>query len=258
MRWQPRAWWGIGWATFTALNALLVIVWPILIAPLFNRFTPLEDGPLRDRVLQLSEEADVRIDDVLVVDASRRSTVENAYVAGLGGTKRMVLYDTLIEGGSEDETAFVVAHELGHEKESHVLKGVALAALGLLAGFGALAWLSGRPGIWRWAGAEGIADVRALPVLLLFAAVAGLLTLPLQNSVSRSFESRADEVALDLTNDPDTAVRTFRRLAFANLADLRAPQAVVTLLYSHPAIPDRIEAALDHDRAAVAGKAAAP
>ena len=250
VRGQPRAWWLIGWATFTGLTALLTFLWPVAIAPLFNRFTPLEQGPLRERVVDLAADAGVRLDDVLVADASRRSTLENAYVAGLGATKRMVLYDTLIEAGDEDQTAFVVAHELGHEVESHVPKGVALSSLGLLVGFGGLFLLSRSEGVWRWAGAEGAGDVAALPLLILYTVVAGLLLLPFQNAVSRSFERRADRIALDLTDDPDTAVRSFRRLAYANLSDLDPSPVVVTLLYTHPPVQDRIRAALARARAA--------
>ncbi|MEA2433048.1 MAG: endopeptidase [Actinomycetota bacterium] len=244
IRWQPRSWWVFGWIAFTILNAVLVLLWPVLIAPLFNKFTPLEDGPTRARVLQLADEAGVDLNEVYVVDASKRSNLENAYVAGLGGTKRMVLYDTLLSSGDQDETAFVVAHELGHEVEHHVLKGVLIATVGLLAGFAALAWLSHRDAIWAWAGASGVGDVRALPLLLVFVSLATLILLPAQNGVSRSFESRADEIALELTHDPDAAVKAFRRLAFKNLADLRPPRPLVWLLYSHPPIPDRIGAAM--------------
>jgi STE24 endopeptidase len=246
VRWQPRWWWLWGWAAFTALTALLVFVYPILIAPLFNRFTPLEDASLRAGVVRLAEEAGVEIDDVLVADASRRTTAENAYVSGLGETKRVVLYDTLISSGSDDETLFVVAHELGHEVHDHVLKNVALASLGLFVGFGTLALLSHRPGIWSWAGAAGIDDLRAIPLLLLFATAAGLVLLPAQNAVSRHYERQADEVAITLTGDAETAVRSFRRLAFSNIADLRPPEAAVAILYTHPPIPERIESFLEH------------
>ncbi|MGH2748870.1 MAG: M48 family metallopeptidase [Actinomycetota bacterium] len=245
VRWQPRWWWLWGWAAFTGLTALLVFVYPVVIAPLFNRFAPLEDASLRAGVVRLAEEAGVEVDDVLVIDASRRTTAENAYVAGLGETKRVVLYDTLIASGSDDETLFVVAHELGHEVHDHVVKGVALASLGLFVGFGALAWLSHRPGIWSWGGATGIGDLRAIPLLLLFATVAGLVLLPAQNALSRRFERQADEVAIALTGDAETAVRSFRRLAFSNIADLRPPDAAVAILYTHPPIPERIESFLE-------------
>lgn len=244
VRWAPRTWWLWGWAAFTALTALMVWLYPVAIAPLFNKFTPLEDAELTRRITTVAQDAGVHVDEVLVSDASRRTTTENAYVAGLGSTKQVVLYDTLLESGSEDETLFVVAHELGHEKENHVVKNLVVTSLGLLLGFGALKLLAGWSGLWSWTGASGIADLRALPVLLLFGVIAGFLTLPMQNTVSRNFEQRADEIALELTSEPEVAVRSFRRLALANLADLRPPSLAVWLLFSHPPIPERIETAL--------------
>jgi STE24 endopeptidase len=244
VRWQPRAWWLWGWAAFTLLSATLVFLWPVVIAPLFNRFTPLQDEGLATRIRAVARAAGVDVREVLVADASRRSTAENAYVAGLGATKRMVLYDTLLESGDEDETMFVVAHELGHEAEGHVLKNVILSSCGLLAGFALLAWLGTRTWTWSWAGASGPGDVRALPVVATFAVLMSLFTLPFETAVSRRFEARADEIAISLTNAPDVAVRTFRRLAFANLADLDPPRVAVTLLYTHPPLPDRIREVL--------------
>ena len=244
VRLAPKTWWLWGWAAFSILTLVITFAWPILIAPLFNRFTPIEDAALERRVRDLAAEAGVEIDTVLVADASRRSTAENAYVAGVGSSKRMVLYDTLIAAGDEDETALVVAHELGHEKGDHVWKNVAIASAGLFIGFAVLGWLASRAGFWAWAGAEGPGDIRAMPLLLIFATVAGLLTLPLQSAVSRSFEREADRVAVELTQDPDTAVRVFRRLAFSNLADLRPPRIAVWTLYTHPPVADRIRAAL--------------
>jgi STE24 endopeptidase len=244
VRGQPRAWWLWGWAAFTLLNTTLVFLWPVVIAPLFNRFTPLPDEALAARIRMVARTAGVDVREVLVADASRRSTAENAYVAGLGATKRMVLYDTLLEAGDDDETMFVVAHELGHESESHVPKNVVLSSLGLLVGFATLAWLGPRAWMWSWAGAAGPGDLRALPVVALFALVMGVVTLPLETAVSRRFEARADEIAISLTREPDVAVRTFRRLAFANLADLDPPKAAVALLYTHPPLPDRIREVL--------------
>ena len=248
VRWQPRTWWLLGWAAFTLLTALITFLYPILIAPLFNKFTPLQEGPLRDRVFAMAEDAGVSVDDVLVADASRRTTAENAYVAGIGSSKRLVLYDTLLAAGSEDETLHVVAHELGHRSENHVFQNVVIASIGLFVGFGALAWLSGKPGFWAWGGAEGIADLRAIPMILIFVTVATLVLTPLESLVSRRHEAKADEIALELTEDPDTAIRTFRRLAFSNLADLRPPEVAVAVLFTHPPIPERIESAQRFER----------
>lgn len=245
VRWQPRTWWLWGWVTFSLLTVLLVFLYPVAIAPLFNRFTPVPDRALAGRIERLAARAGIDVEEVLVADASKRSTAENAYVAGLGGTKRVVLYDTLIDSGGPEETEFVAAHELGHAVENHVLKGVALSCLGLLTGFAALAWLARRPGFWSWAGAESIADLRAIPALLLFVAVISLVLLPLENAVSRHFEATADRIAIELTHDPNAAVRSFRRLAFANIADLRPPAPAVWLLFTHPPLPQRIRASLE-------------
>ncbi len=248
IRWQPRTWWLIGWGAFTLLTVVMTFLYPVVITPLFNRFTSLEEGSLRERAFALASEAGVSVDDVLVSDASRRTTAENAYVAGIGSSKRLVLYDTLIEAGSEDETLHVVAHELGHRAEGHVLQNVIVASVGLLGGFGALAWLARRQGIWEWGGAEGISDLRAIPLLMLFVTVVTLVLLPAENLISRAHERKADEIALELTDDPSTAVRTFRRLAFSNLADLRPHSLAIATLFTHPSIPERIEAALQSER----------
>jgi STE24 endopeptidase len=244
VRWQPRWWWLLGWLAFSLLTAVLVFLYPLVITPLFNKFTPLHDPRLLSSVHRLAAEAHVHIDEVLVADASKRTTAENAYVAGLGSSKRLVIYDTLLTQQNPKETEFVIAHELGHEKKNHVLKGVGLACVGLLVAFALLRVLSGRASIWHWGGAMGVGDLRALPLLLLFATVMTVLTLPIQNGFSRHFESQADAVAIHLTHDPGPAVAAFRRLAFANLSDLRPPELAVWLLYTHPPVQDRIQAVL--------------
>jgi STE24 endopeptidase len=243
VRWQPQTWWLWGAGAFTVLTVLLVFLYPVAIAPLFNRFTPLSDDALVQRIEDLGGRAGIDVDEVLVADASRRSTAENAYVAGLGATKQVVVYDTLVANGSVDETLFVVAHELGHESERHVLKNVAISAVGLFLGFGLLAWLVARGSLLSWTGASGVADLRVIPGLLLFATVVGLLSMPVQNAVSRSFEGAADRIAFDLTGDPDPAVGAFHRLALSNIADLRPPPPVVWFFFSHPPIAERIAAA---------------
>jgi STE24 endopeptidase len=244
VRAAPRTWWLWGWGTFSLLTVLLVFLYPVAIAPLFNRFTPLEDPSLVARIKAFGEAVGVPIDEVQVSDASKRTTAENAYVAGLGATKRMVLYDTLVESNPEDEIAFVAAHELGHRAENHVVKGVLISSLGLLAGFAALYLLARNGALWRWGGAPGVADVRALPLLLAFLLVSTLVLLPLENALSRRFESRADAIALELTGDPDPAVRAFRGLAFKNIADLDPPGPIVWTLFTHPPIPERIRSFL--------------
>ena len=243
VRWQPRWWWVWGAGAFTALTAILVFLFPVAIAPLFNRFTPLDDPALTSRIEALADAAGVEVDEVLVADASKRSNAENAYVAGLGATKQVVLYDTLLAAGDEEETLFVVAHELGHEAEGHVLKNVGVSAVGIVAGFALLAWLVTGGPLLRWAGAGSLSDLRVLPVLLLFTVVAGLVTQPVANAISRSFEARADAIAFELVDDPAPAVGAFRRLAISNIADLRPPAPAVWMFFGHPPMADRIASA---------------
>ncbi len=240
VRWRPSSWWVWGWASFSALTVIMAYVWPLIVATLFNRLTPLQDRDLASKIEQLAADADVDIDSVLVADASRRSTAENAYVAGIGSSRRVVLYDTLLEG-EERQTLFVVAHELGHEAGKHIAISLVLASAGLFLGFGALRSLQGSS-VWGWGGAEGLADIRAIPLLAAFALVASLLTAPASNLVSRRFERQADAFAVDLTDDPDAAVASFRRLALNNISDLEPPQIIVWLLYTHPPIRERIRA----------------
>jgi STE24 endopeptidase len=249
VRWQPRSWWLWGWAAFSLLTVLITFLYPVVITPLFNKFTPLHDPALVAKVHRLAADAGVDITQVLVSDASKRTTAENAYVAGLGESKQLVVYDTLLKQQNPKETEFIIAHELGHEQKNHVLKGVAVAALGLFVAFAVLQWLAGRASFWQWGGAAGIGDLRALPLLLLFATIATVVTLPIQNAVSRYFESQADSVAIQLTHDPAPAVAAFRRLAFSNLSDLRPPRAAVWLLFTHPPIADRIQAILSEAKA---------
>jgi STE24 endopeptidase len=241
VRWRPGSWWVWGWGSFTLLTLVLAYLYPVIIAPLFFNFTPVADEELGREVKSMAAAAGIEVDRVLVADASRRTTSENAYVAGFGSTKQVVVYDTLLEAGDRDETLFIVAHELGHQRANHVLKNVALASIALLGSFALLAWLAGGVRPWSWSGGEGVGDLKALPLLVGFALIVGFVLLPLENYVSRTFERQADETALELTDDPDTATRTFRRLAFANIADLDPPRIAVWILYTHPPITDRIE-----------------
>jgi STE24 endopeptidase len=251
VRWHPRAWWVWTAAAFSLLTALVIYLYPVVITPLFNRFTPLQNPELVRQIKELGAKAGLPVDQVQVADASRRSTAENAYVAGLGSTRRVVVYDTLLQNASDKEVLFVVGHELGHVKENHILKGLVVAIAGYFVAFAALGWLATKESLWRWGGASGVADARAIPLLLLFATVASVITLPISNAISRHFEAQADRVGVTLTQDPNAAVRAFRQLALHDLADLDPPQAAVIGLYTHPPIPDRI-------RAVLAARAAAP
>ena len=249
-RWQPP-----GWPLVAAVAAVLLVLapamaGPVLIEPLFNRFRSLEPGPLRTRLLELAATMQVPVGDVLVADASRRTTRVNAYVSGLGRTRRVVVYDTLLAAANPgtpagptsaaDEVALVVAHELAHVRHRDVLWGtIGAAALAAVSVLAAVA-LFDLGAVQRALGVTGLGDPLAAPGLLLLAAVGGLVAAPVASAISRWAEARADWVSLEVTRDPVTAVAVERRLALENRADLRPNRLLLLLFASHPQTMARI------------------
>uniref|UniRef100_UPI0006E448AB M48 family metalloprotease n=1 Tax=Peterkaempfera griseoplana TaxID=66896 RepID=UPI0006E448AB len=241
--WSPHRWWLPAAGAAAALTVALSFLFPLVVEPLFNRFTPMPDGPLRTALLDLAEQDAVAVREVLVADASRRTTALNAYVSGLGATRRIVAYDTLLATAEPREVELVVAHELGHVKHRDVLTGTALGALGAAAAVCLLGLLLGLPPLLSAAGAADAADPRSLPLLAACGTLLGALSGPLQCAVSRRVEARADRHALDLTRDPEQFVAMQRRLAVANVADVDPPRALQLLFGTHPSAARRIAAA---------------
>ena len=243
-RWRPPGWPLVAAVAAVLLVLALAVAGPVLIEPLFNRFRPLEPGPLRARLLELAAAMGVPVRDVLVADASRRTTRVNAYVSGLGRTRRVVVYDTLLasagSAGPADEVALVAAHELAHVRHRDVFWGTlgsaALAAVSVLA----VVALFDLEGVRAGLAVTGLGDPLAVPGLLLLAALGGLLAAPVASAISRWAEARADWVALEVTRDPVTAVAVERRLALENRADLRPNRLLVALFASHPVTMARI------------------
>ncbi len=243
MRRFPRRWWLPGSAGVVAIGAAFLLAGPLLFDPLFNSFTPLKPGPVRSDVLAVARRAGVRVDRVLVVDASRRTSATNAYVTGLGAAKRVVLYDNLLRDFSRDEVRLVVAHELGHVHYRDVPRG--LLFLALVAPFGTLAVqrLSERLSPQR--GAPG-----ALPGLVLALTLVSMPMTWLSNGLSRRVEARADSFALLRTGEPRPFVGFEQRIARTNLADPDPPGWLVFLLGTHPPSVERIGAAVAYERGA--------
>jgi STE24 endopeptidase len=239
-RWRPESWWAWGATGAALLVCLLSYVYPVVVEPLFNRFTPLESGPLKTELLDLARRDGLPVKEVLVADASRRTTALNAYVSGYGGTRRIVLYDTLLAKSTPRETVLVVAHELGHVKHHDVRNGTLAGALGAAVAVAGLYLLLTSPTLTQRAGATGAQDPRALGLVLAALAVATAVTGPAQSLLSRRIEARADVHSLDLTGDPDTFVSSEQTLARTNLADLDPNPVVYALFFSHPSSPERI------------------
>jgi STE24 endopeptidase len=244
--WQPAGWPLVAAAAAVLLVLALALLGPVLIEPLFNRFRPLDPGPLRTRLLELAETMRVPVGDVLVADASRRTTKVNAYVSGLGRTRRVVVYDTLLAAaapgspGGADEVALVAAHELAHVRHRDVLWGtVGAAALAAVAVLAVVALFDLEP-VRRAFGVTGLGDPVAAPGLLLLAGLGGLAAAPVASAISRWAEARADWVSLEVTRDPATAVAVERRLALENRADLRPNRLLMWAFASHPSTMARI------------------
>lgn len=236
----PRTWWAWGGLAAAALVCVASYVYPVVVEPLFNKFTPLEAGQLRSDLLDLARRDGLPVHQVLVADASRRTTALNAYVSGYGRTRRIVLYDTLLKQTTPREVELVVAHELGHVKHHDVRTGTLLGALGAAAAVSGLyLLLTWRPLLDR-SGADGARDPKVVGLLLFLAAAAGFVSSPLQNIVSRHIEARADVHSLDLTGDVDTFVTSEHTLAVTNLSDLDPNPAVYALFFDHPTSPQRI------------------
>ena len=236
----PGSWPLIAGAGGVALVFVLSFLLPVVIEPIFNKFRPLEQGELRDRLTDLAVAADVKVQDVLVCDASKRTTADNAYVSGFGRTRRIVLWDTTIEHCDTAEIASVAAHELGHAKRQDVLTGTAFGAVGTIVSVAVLGWALGREPLRHAANVGGAQDPRAIALVLAIATVLGMVGGPLLNAYSRRIERRADQFSLDVTRDPAAMVATWRRLGVRNIADLDPHPLSVLLFATHPPIPERL------------------
>ena len=239
----PRAWWLPAAAGSVGLGALLGALAPVLLDPVFNDFTPLPEGEVRSDVLELARAAGVEVGEVFSVDASRRTTGANAYVTGLGPTKRVVLFDTLLDRYSRDEVRVVVAHELAHVRNRDVPRSVAYAAIVAPAAALAVQRVS-----WRLSPERGTA--RALPAMALAAGLVAAPTGLIGNRLSRAVERRADAFSLELSCSPEAFISFERAIALQNVADLRPPRWVSSLLATHPPTLERIGAAVAYARAA--------
>jgi STE24 endopeptidase len=231
-------WWIYGWLLVVVFSVGLGFLYPVVIAPIFNTFTPLDDEALRTRLFDVARKSHVDIGELLVADESKRSTRDNAYVAGLGATRRVVLYDTLLEHRGE-VIEQIVAHEIGHWRRHHLRRQIPLVA-----GLAFLVFLGLRQlAEWTWlfeqADVDGFGDPAGLPILLVGVQAGFLLTGLVTAYVSRAFERQADLEALEVLQAPATTIEMQRALHVKNLADLD-PGLVKRLQASHPPAAERM------------------
>lgn len=232
-------WWLWAWAAMLGFQLLMLVLAPVLILPLFNKFTPLPDGPLRDRLLALADRTGFYAKSIQVMDGSKRSRHSNAFFTGFGRFRKIVLFDTLMEQLQEGELAAVLAHEIGHYRKGHIPKMLAWSALTLLAGFFTLAWLAGRDWFYRSFGFE---PGNLAAAFLVFALLAGCVTFwftPLANHWSRRFEYEADAFAATAMGGASSLITALRKLNEKNLGNLTPHPFYSGFYYSHPTLLER-------------------
>jgi STE24 endopeptidase len=241
MRVVPGWWWLASGLGFAALLVIVAHLAPVLLLPVFFRFTPLEAPALRERLERLAERAGARVMGVFRWELGTKTSKANAALAGIGGTRRILIADTMLDHYSDDEIEVVLAHELAHHVHHDIWTGIAYETVLTLEGFYAahrvLDWLGPRLGL------TSLADPAGLPLLLLAAGGVSLVLMPAALALSRSHERRADRFALDLTRNPSAFSSAMRRLGVQNLAEERPSRLVQWLFYSHPPLTERLEAA---------------
>jgi len=239
VKWAGPLWWLGGFAVVFGFQLLMLVLYPKLILPLFNKLTPLPEGELRTRLLALGDRTGFRAQTIEVIDGSKRSGHSNAYFTGFGRFRRIVLFDTLIAQLAPEELEAVLAHEIGHYRRGHIPKMIALSAVTMLAGFAVIAWLARSP--WFNLSFGFPADELA-PSFLLFGLLSGLVTFwfsPVMNLLSRRYEYEADAFARQAMGGPAAMVGALRKLAQKNLTNLTPHPWFSAFFYSHPTLVER-------------------
>lgn len=236
----PQNGWLLAWAFIAAFMLLLQYVGPNWIFPLFNRFTPMEDGPLRDTILATAGSAGFDLDGIFVMDGSRRSNKSNAFFTGLGRKKRIVLFDTLINRHTPQELSAVLAHEIGHYKLRHIWRRTFLTLVQMGIMFYILSLILHSKPLYAAFGLSGTPVYAGLLFFAILYTPANLLISLATNALSRRYEYEADEFAVRTTKRPQDLSAALRRLARDNLSHLTPHWLYVLLEYSHPPVLDRL------------------
>lgn len=229
----PRYWWLISAAVMIVFIIASTYLYPVLIDPLFYNFKKLEDKESGEDIVDMAGKAGINVREVLVADASRRTLKANAYFTGVGNTRRIVLYDNLIDNFTTGEVLSVAAHEIGHWSYRHILKNIIISSAAGLLAFFMLGLIFSRSHL--------AGDFRAVMVIILLMFLISFIMMPARNAVSRYFERQADRRTIELTGDPDTQVSLMVRLANSNLSNVSPNRFIEYFVYSHPPVMERIE-----------------
>jgi STE24 endopeptidase len=243
-------WWLWAAALVITFQLLLLLIAPAVIMPLFNKFTPLPQGGLRQRLFALAQRTGFPTRSIDVMDGSKRSRHSNAFLTGFGRFRKIVLFDTLVAQLTEPELESVLAHEIGHSKKRHVLKSLGVSIAGVFVAFAAIAWLAGQQWFYRAFGFEhqgGFGAANVVPAMLLFALLAGTISFwfsPLIHMWSRRFEYEADAFARATMGEAQSLVQSLRKLSEKNLSNLTPHPLYSGFYYSHPTLLERERALL--------------
>jgi len=235
-------WWVWGFTVFFLFQLVMVVAYPMFIMPLFNKMEPMAAGELKDRLFALAERTGFKAQTILVIDGSKRSGHSNAFFAGFGRFRRIVLYDTLIEQMSHEELEAVLAHEIGHYKKGHIPKMITLSGVMTFAMFALLGWMAGGTWLAEAFHFSAAAAEQFVPVLLLFMLLSGLLTFwlsPFSSLWSRKHEYEADAFARDAMDSSEPLIRALRKLHKENLSNLTPHPVYSRFYYSHPTLLER-------------------
>ena len=245
IEWTGANWWLWAAAVVIAFQLLLLLIAPVVIMPLFNKFTPLPDGGLRERLFALARRTNFPTRSIDVMDGSKRSRHSNAFFTGLGRFRKIVLFDTLIAQLTEPELESVLAHEIGHYKKRHVLKLLGVSIAGVFVAFAAIAWLARQQWFYHAFGFEyqgGFAAASIVPAMLLFTLLAGTISFwlsPFIHILSRRFEYEADAFARAAMGEAQSLIQALRKLSQKNLSNLTPHPLYSGFYYSHPTLLER-------------------
>jgi STE24 endopeptidase len=236
----PHSWWFWAWVFFTVFEILLLWLYPVVIAPLFNKYEPIADKALQEQIQSLMAKAGLKARGIYQVDEGRRSRHTNAYFTGIGKTKRIVLFDTLLASHSPEEILSVLAHEIGHWKKRHILKQLIFLIAASLAVLYFVYSVASAPVLYRAFGLTSTPLYAGLFLVSLYLSCLGFFLGPVSAGIMRRYEREADRMAVELTGASEHMISALKRLAKDNLANLHPHPLYVWFYYSHPPLLERI------------------
>jgi len=236
----PTSWWFWTWIFFTLFEIVMLWLYPVLIAPLFNKYEPIKDEQLKEKINVLMDKVGLKAKGIFEVDEGKRSKHTNAYFTGIGKTKRIVLYDTLLASHSTDEILAVLAHEIGHWKKKHILKQLMFMIPACLVLLYSVYLILGWPLLYTAFGLQ-VTVYAGLFLVSLYLSSAGFFLSPIGAAIMRRYEREADRIACELTGTAAPMIDALTRLAKDNLANLHPHPLYVWFYYSHPPLIERIE-----------------